>query len=1255
MLSRILVTIGGLLVVALFAALIAPYFVDWTNFRREFEAQATQILGKPVVVHGSVDARLLPFPSVTLNDVRVGEGESGQPLIQVARFSMDAELAPFLSGEAFIFDMRIEEPKATLRLQPDGTLDWARGRRAVIPAKVVVLENVEITGGSIDFIDEQTGRSRRITDLSAAVSARSLAGPWRIDGRAALDGETGGFSLTTGAASEAEGLPLRARVMPDARPFGVDLDGLVKIVDFKPVYEGDFTLVHGESDQKDAGSNELPPRLKGKFALTNESVRVPEYRLEVGPRDDPYLVTGEATLDTGKEQRFLLVADGQQIDVSRIGNAGGEAGKTSRNPSLSMRERLQAVLGIVADIPIPQVPGRASLRLPAIVVGDTTVRDVRLDVVPDGNGWQVENAVALLPGRTQLEAKGRLTLKGERAFRGDLLIASNQPSGLATWLAGSVDPSLRSLKTAGFSASVNLTDTLQQFEGLEIAAGPATLKGHIERQSLPDQTPSLTIALKGNRVDIDALRALTGIVAGDNSTDAILAHTIAIDLQADTFAAFGEEARDVQAVLTSKGGQLQIERLSVGDLAGAKLAASGRVSGSLTQPIIGAKMKLAAADLAPFIGLVARHVPSHPLLERLVRGGGYYTDAALDLTLTAGSKDGNAPVTFGVIGTANGTRIAAHYQVPDFLRALAGKSMVLEATLENPTTLTLMGQAGFDPLPFDLEPNGVLSLRLQSDDTGAGSGAVTFTAEGTSLAANGNFSLDRDRFLEGEQTVTIDSRDLEPFLLLKGVALPGAGTGLPVKMTAKLVTTSGAVAVNDINGQADGNGFKGELSFDRNAAQAKVTGKIAVDRAALSWLGETVLGPVEDVSGGGLARTPVAQPFWNGVDIAIDLSAGTFDTGLLTPVQGFTGKLAFTGDAVTLDAMAGTWVGGQLSGRISAGSGNQAATFSARVDLAGADLAQMSWMRAGAPVLSGKGDLSVSVEGTGASVADVAQTLSGSGSATLSDVTVTGLNSKALEPLLKAADGMDGELKPERLLPEAERSVLSGQTSLKTVSLPFNIAGGTLRLQSVAAGDDSALFTANAALELADRTLDGALQASFKPGDQAMSGAEPAVTLNFAGALAAPQVSLDVADLSNFLSLRAFERERRRVEILQAAVIEKQRLRREAALYKARAEERERDRLRAIEEERLRKAAAERAEKIRVEAEIRKQEEARKAAEAEAARKAKAEADRQAAEAAARRAAEQQAVPQRATPITGPDAVTRGGELPPPVSGATGN
>ena len=87
-LSRIFVAVGGLLVVALFGALIAPLFIDWTSFRQDFEREATRIIGQPVTVHGSVDARLIPFPSVTLNDVRIGRGEDGAPLVSVARFSM---------------------------------------------------------------------------------------------------------------------------------------------------------------------------------------------------------------------------------------------------------------------------------------------------------------------------------------------------------------------------------------------------------------------------------------------------------------------------------------------------------------------------------------------------------------------------------------------------------------------------------------------------------------------------------------------------------------------------------------------------------------------------------------------------------------------------------------------------------------------------------------------------------------------------------------------------------------------------------------------------------------------------------------------------------------------------------------------------------------------------------------------------------------------------------------------------------------
>ncbi|WP_075292257.1 AsmA family protein [Pararhizobium arenae] len=1215
MLSRILVFVGSLLVAALFAALIAPLFIDWTDFRQEFQREASRIMGRPVVVHGSVDARLIPFPSVTLNDVRVGENEAGEPLIQVEHFSMDAELAPFLSGEALIFDMRLDAPKAKIRLLPDGTLDWARGRRADIPAKVVVLENVEISNGQIDFIDEQTGRTRRVTDLNADLSARSLAGPWKVEGRAALDGEAGNFLFSSSELDDKGELGLRARLVPDKRPFGVELDGNLKIVDFKPVYQGKFTLTENRSAEAQKADDAAALRVNGEFELTNERIRVPDYRLEVGPKDDPYLVTGEATLDTGKEPEFLLLADGQQIDVSRIGNTG-EAGKTGRDPAISVRQRLAAALAIAADIPIPRVPGRANLKLPAIVIGDTTVREVRLDLRPDGSGWIIDNAVAQLPGRTQLEAKGRLDLLGTRAFRGDLLIASNQPSGLAAWLAGSVDPALRTLKTAGFSATVNLTDTLQQFERLEIAAGPAVLTGRIERQSLEGVPPSLSIKLKGNEIDLDALRALTGLVAGDASNETVLAHTIAADLSADRFSAFGETAGDVQMIVTLKNGQLQAERVSIGDLAGARLALSGRMSGDMSSPVVSAKMKLASPDLTPFLAMIARHAPSHPILSRAIVAGPYYTDTALDLTLTAGGQEGQAPAAFGIVGTANGSKIAANYLAPSIAQALSGDSITLEATLENPSTPVLLGQAGLDPLPFDADANGVLSLKLQGTDGSRANASLNFNSQQSALAANGEVDLASGNFLVGKGSFSLESQDIEPFLLLKGIGLPQMGTGLPISLKATVESTAQAVAVSGIEGRADGNAFSGAVSFDR-AAPGKATGDLAFDTIDLGWLGETVLGPVNDIVDGGLSESPVALSGWTGFDVSLGITAKRFWPGIYGAIGDMSGKIAWKGDQIELSDIAGSWLGGKATGRVLVSSGDGSGFLQTRIGVQDGDLASVLWTKAGAAVATGRFDLDMGVETSGASVRAMAEGMTGSGTATLRDFVIRGIDTGALPAVMAAADAMQGEISPATIEEAVRRSVLAGQSAIGNVTVPFNIAGGTLRAQNVTAANESASLSADAEIALADQRMTASATVKFNAGEAALAGAEPQVRLDYAGLLEAPGVTMDVTDISNFLSLRAFERERRRVETLQANVLEKQRLRREVALYKANAAERAAEKLRAEEEARRRALAAELAAKQKAEAAARAAAE-KAAAEKAAAEKAAAEAAAKAAEDAAR-------------------------------------
>ena len=53
-------------IIALIAALVGPYFIDWNQFRPQFETEATRVVGAPVRVGGELDARLLPTPSLRL-------------------------------------------------------------------------------------------------------------------------------------------------------------------------------------------------------------------------------------------------------------------------------------------------------------------------------------------------------------------------------------------------------------------------------------------------------------------------------------------------------------------------------------------------------------------------------------------------------------------------------------------------------------------------------------------------------------------------------------------------------------------------------------------------------------------------------------------------------------------------------------------------------------------------------------------------------------------------------------------------------------------------------------------------------------------------------------------------------------------------------------------------------------------------------------------------------------------------------------
>ena len=1185
MLGRILVFLGGLLVVALFSALLIPYFIDWTDFRRDFEDQASRILGKKVVVHGRVEARLLPFPSVTLHDVRAGMDADGSPLIQVARFSMDAELAPFLSGEARIFDMRIEEPKARIRLLKDGTLDWMRGSRAEIPARTVVLESVNIEGGQIEFIDEQSGRNRIVTGLNADMSASSLAGPWKAEGRAAVDGHGGSFSLTSGEPDPTVGrIGLRIRMQPDEHPVEIDLDGAIAVASGRPIYSGSFAFMFRPDDkqkQQSAQSLLTAPRTRGAFELTNERVRIPSYRMELGNTENPYVVTGEATLDTGTSPEFLLTADGQQIDVNRFAPPPVQTGKTARVPTVSVRQRIEAFAALVARIPVPQVPGKASISLPALVSDDTTIRDIRLDVRPDGAGWQVVNAVAILPGRTQMEAKGSLTLTGGPAFNGDLLVASNQPSGLANWLSGTVDPAIRQLNAAGFSSKVSLTTQAQRFEELELAIGDASLRGRLERQS-DNKGSNIAVDLSGDEINLDALKALGSLALGDQVGESVLDHRITAKFKADRFNMAGVTAKNVETAFTLAGGVLSLDSMTAGDIAGAEVKAKGQLQGSLMEYAGKGTVNLHATDMQPLFNLLRQKLPGHPLLDRLVKSAPWYANSDLAVDMSVDSNNGGANVA--VSGTVNGSRLSAVAKMPDFLAITDDTAMSLEAVLKNQSTAILFGQAGLDPLPFDADGEGLLSLKMNGTLGSPVNTEVRFSTERTHLSMNGAFSLASESFAQGNADAALESADIEPYMMMNAIGLPQLGGGMAMKGNAKIAVDKDKVALSNVSGQAGGNPFSGNVAVAR-AAPYKLSGDMTVGTMDLAWLGDAMYGPVIDPDTGRLNAKPVSLPAFPELDASLSLKADHFEVGPFGTITGLTVKVNHTTGNLSLDDMSGDWLGGKVSGRVAMATGEGAGIFRTKIAVSGANPESIMWANATGPVATGRMAIDMTAEATGKSVSEILASAGGSGEIRTGGLVLKGLNPSALQPILQAADPLNGNIDAAKVRPLVDAQLWQGEIPLGEIAMPFTISNGALRMHNVSAKTQQLAVNGNVDVDLAAETLSGAVDLDFNPGLEQLAGAEPTVRLNYAGPLAKPELTTDVSGLTGFLSLRAFERERRRVEALQASVIEKQRLRREVALYKFQASERqaakereeaaqkariaEEVRLRALAEERL--------------------------------------------------------------------------------------
>ncbi len=1239
--ARLFVAIGGLIVLALTAALVAPYFVDWTSYRADFEREAGRILGRQVTVRGEATARLLPFPSVSFTDVAVAGVRPGETAMTVETFSMDAELAPFMRGDIHIFDMRLVRPQVFVDLAPDGALDWAVRPSVPVDASHISLEKLTVTEGRVELRHAASGRTHRLTEVNADISARALTGPWRMDGSLRLDGMKIALGVSTGQADGAGGMRLRVQARPERYALTLESDGNARIEDGRALYSGQFRLnAPVASDPAAPGESREPPlyRLSGSFNLDHAALTVDAFRFETGTVQDPYVAEGNAAFDLGAAPRFLVRADGAQI---RFGDDATQAGGR-----FDLRQRLAGLNEFLIDAPRPTIPGRIEIALPAVVAGDTTARDVHLFAEPSETGWSIASLGGTLPGRTTLEASGELAVGEALRFDGSLLLAVGQPSGFAAWLARDVDDAIRRLPAAGFSADVALSPESQIFSNLELVLGEAKFRGKAESRTPAGLKPSLALTLDGDSLDVEGMAAFASLFVGQGGEARLAERDVELEITAGPVSAAGLEAETLDTALRLKDGRLEIDRLAIGGLAGANISATGTL-GRLSAPFAGEiDASLISADLEPLFAVLAARFPQSSVAGGMARRAASYPGLLEDATIQVkahAATEGNDGETKGVVldvsGEAGGTAftLAATAHDPD--AAPMTGPIYLNVTVRNDDAAALYTLFGLPALPLGMAGLVEVSLSFDGVPEQGGKTRLTFAGEGLNLVFSGDAGI-REGALSASGEALVESDDIEPWLATAGIGLPGFGLGLPVKLESQLDIDDGLLVLSALHGQAAGSALSGDINAQLRDGLPHLTGAVALGSFDLALAAELATGPGAldaDLDGSwpdGPFASSVAMPF----TAELDLSAEQMAAGRLAEARDARMTLKVGRDGVAVADLQASVFGGQASGIVDFRNDAGTGLFSAQLRLISANAPALL----GDAGLTGTADLTASLTASGKSVDGVIAALSGSGTVSMRDLTISGVAPDVFPDLIVRADAVGAEIDAGAVAEFVPPLVRAGSFASPGVDIAFTVVNGAVRAPPFRLETQGAALAGEVTADLSRRTVGAEATLTFDPGHEAVAGSEPAVRFSASGPTDALRVDVDTVPMAQFLTQRALELEQQRVEAMQAALIEKQRLRREARYYAALDAERQRaaeearraaeeaqrleqERLQHEEEERLRQEEAERqrleeaaraeAERQRREEELRRQEEERRSEEETRLRQAR----QQAAEADAER------------------------------------
>jgi len=468
---------------------VAPLVIDWNHYRDPIEAEASRLTGMSVRINGSIDARLVPTPVITLNDVVAGaprttDAPDAQPLLRAGEIKLELALGALLRGKIEATDAHLIEPEVHVGLDRSGALTLPALAPSFRPEKLSI-GRFSVENGRIVLTDAASRTRLVLQKLWFDGEMASFTGPFSGHGATVVGDQLYGYRIS--GSPTRGGTQLRLGVDPSNVPLTTQFDGTLKFAQGAPSFDGALAVARPVGATLANGKRivSVPWRAAAAIQITPSAAKLSNVTFRYGPEERALNFTASADVTLGATPRLFGKLSAMGLDVDR---ALAAPDVTDRPPLVVIRSFLPAFL---ADAKLP-MPAKIALSVDSLTLGGTTLDSLSGDLDFDQGAWTLDNFAFHAPGLTQVSLNGRLTGEGEGfAFSGPAKLASADFETLLAWLDGRNDArAAKEVKTFTAQGDVTLASDRIAVERLTAALGEETVAGRLAYQWSRDDRPA---------------------------------------------------------------------------------------------------------------------------------------------------------------------------------------------------------------------------------------------------------------------------------------------------------------------------------------------------------------------------------------------------------------------------------------------------------------------------------------------------------------------------------------------------------------------------------------------------------------------------------------------------------------------------------------------------------------------------------------------------------------------------------------------